>query len=370
MQNPPAEPMELRGFFFALCLSILVLPARMFSQSDSTDLTRPRLRGYPYVFYSPETRLAFGGAFIVTFRTAPDSAIHPSSLALNAYYSVNRQYNISLAPEFFLNGNRQWYTATLEFGRFVDKFWGMGQDAPSTELIEFTKKIARILLRAQTAVFDRAKAGLILEADQTTIDDREASVRLESGGFTAPGGARSTGIGAGLTWDTRDRVYYPGHGGLYQVETTFFLEFLGSEHPFTRTTIDFRRYVTIGGPHIVAFQFYGAVVSGTPPFFKLPALGGENLMRGYYQGRYRDLLFVTAQAEYRVTLYRRLGMVVFAGAGDVGSALSSFTLRTLKPSVGLGLRFALEPEDRLNVRVDWGFGRDTDGLYFSLREAF
>jgi hypothetical protein len=93
-------------------------------------------------------------------------------------------------------------------------------------------------------------------------------------------------------------------------------------------------------------------------------------MRGYYQGRYRDRIFATAQAEYRLTLSRRLGVVTFAGVGDVGSTLASLTMRSLKVSAGLGLRFALNPDEHLNVRMDWGFGRGTDGLYFSIREAF
>jgi outer membrane protein assembly factor BamA len=349
---------------------LLTIPGRVFSQSDSTESARSSIDGYPYVFYSPETRLAFGAILIATFHAARDSTTRTSSIALNAFYSLNSQYNISLTPEIYFAGNRQWCTATLEFGRFTDRFWGVGQAAADNEAIEFTKQVAHILLRAQTALFGYARAGIILEADQTMIRDEEERARLEKEGSIAPGGARSTGIGASLTWDSRDHAFYPGNGGLYQFESALFPEFLGSEHAFTRTTLDLRRYVTLGGPHILAVQLYGSTVGGTPPFFKLSALGGESLMRGYYQGRYRDRIFATAQAEYRLTLSRRLGVVTFAGVGDVGSTLASLTMRTLKVSAGLGLRFALNPDERLNVRMDWGFGRGTDGLYFSIREAF
>jgi outer membrane protein assembly factor BamA len=370
MPNPLLESLTHGAACLALGLVVLTVPERTFPQSDSAGATRSSINGYPYVFYSPETRVAFGAILILTFHAVRDSTTQTSSLALNAFASLNSQYDVSLTPEIFFAGNRQWCTATLEFGRFTDRFWGIGQPAADHEAIDFTKQVAHVLLRAQTALFGHARVGIILEADQTSIHDAEESARLQKGGSIAPGGARSAGIGASLTWDSRDNAFYPGTGGLYQFESTLFPEFLGSEFAFTGTTLDLRRYITLGGPQIVAFQLYGSKVSGTPPFFKLSALGGESMMRGYYQGRYRDLIFATVQAEYRLTLSRLLGIVAFAGAGDVGSTPASFSVRTLKASAGLGLRFALNQDERLNVRVDWGFGRGTDGLYFSIREAF
>lgn len=370
MPNSLSKSFTCGAACFALGLILLTVPERVYPQSDSAGSTRPGINGYPYVFYSPETRLAFGAILILTFHAARDSITRTSSLALNTFYSLNSQYDVSLTPEIYFAGNRQWCTATLEFGRFTDRFWGIGQPAADNEAVEFIKQVAHVLLRAQTTLFGDARTGITLESDQTSIRDAEESARLQKAGSIAPGGARSTGIGASLTWDSRDHAFYPGNGGLYQFEWTFFPEFLGSEYAFARTTIDLRRYITLGGPHIVAFQLYGSKVSGTPPFFKLSALGGESMMRGYYQGRYRDLIFATVQAEYRLTLSGFLGIVAFAGAGDVGSTLDSFTVRTLKVSAGLGLRFALNQDERLNVRVDWGFGRGTDGLYFGIREAF
>jgi outer membrane protein assembly factor BamA len=343
-------------------------PAVVCAQADSIAPAGPRFSGFPYVYYTPETRTAFGATAVVTFRTAPDPTTRPSSLTLTGFYSVNKQFNIALSPEFFLSGNRQWVTATVEYGRFTDKYWGVGPAASDAALVDFTRRTAHFLLRAQTTLFDQAKVGVILEIDQTKISDGEEL--LPDGPFPGASGARSTGIGGGLTWDSRDNVFYPGRGGLYQVESTFFPGFLGSEYAFTRTTIDLRRYLSLGGDHILAFQLFGTATGGTPPLFKLPGLGGENLMRGYYLGRYRDRLAAAAQAEYRVVLYRRLGLAAFTGIGDVAPEISSFTLHTFKFSAGLGLRFTLDPAEHLNVRVDYGAGRETDGLYFSLREAF
>ena len=37
---------------------------------------------------------------------------------------------------------------------------------------------------------------------------------------------------------------------------------------------------------------------------------------------------------------------------------------------GVGLRFALKDDDRLNIRIDRGWGRGTSGTYFTIGEAF
>jgi hypothetical protein len=94
-------------------------------------------------------------------------------------------------------------------------------------------------------------------------------------------------------------------------------------------------------------------------------------MRGYFMGRYRDRHYLTAQAEYRRMVWWRLGFAAFAGAGEVfGSEGSDFRLSNLQWSVGGGLRLLFNRAERVNLRVDFGVGKSTTGLYFQLEEAF
>ncbi len=46
-------------------------------------------------------------------------------------------------------------------------------------------------------------------------------------------------------------------------------------------------------------------------------MGGDIRMRGYYEGRYTDLDMMVAQVELRQRIWRRIGAVVWAGAGNV-----------------------------------------------------
>jgi hypothetical protein len=102
----------------------------------------------------------------------------------------------------------------------------------------------------------------------------------------------------------------------------------------------------------------------------LATFGGQNLLRGYYDGRYRDKHAATLQAEYRRRLTGRWGIVAFAGAGGVAPNLNSFQLRNTRPSGGLGVRYLISKSEGINLRLDFGFGKGSSGVYFTGGEAF
>jgi hypothetical protein len=76
------------------------------------------------------------------------------------------------------------------------------------------------------------------------------------------------------------------------------------------------------------------------------------------------------QAEYRFPLFWRLGMVAFAGAGDVFDKFNETSFSTLKYAVGTGFRLRMLPEEKLNSRLDIGYGREGFAIFVGLGEAF
>ena len=135
--------------------------------------------------------------------------------------------------------------------------------------------------------------------------------------------------------------------------------------------LDVRHYNVLSPDHVIAGNIYFNGVGGDPPFYYLPALGGQNRMRGYFEGRYRDRNYFMMQLEYRQYFWWKFGFVVFAGAGDVAPELMKFSLTKLKYSYGLGLRFLFNKDEKVNLRMDLGFGNDgNSGIYFGIEEAF
>ena len=126
----------------------------------------------------------------------------------------------------------------------------------------------------------------------------------------------------------------------------------------------------MGGEHILALNLYGGTTFGEAPFQELLLYGGPNKARGYFQGHYRDNALVLFQSEYRFQIWKRFGAVVFTSIGNVGARLEEVEISMAKWNAGLGLRYMIDADDRLNVRVDYALGRETSGLYITVGEAF
>jgi len=252
----------------------------------------------------------------------------------------------------------------------VDNFWGIGNNTQDGDSTGYSMTSNVISVEYRNEIKKGLLGGVVVKTAGHHMLDTQNNASLAGGTVAGSGGGRHFGIGPSLTWDTRDNIFAPLSGGYYHVDATYFIPFGRNDYSFNRYLLDIRHWYSPGTNHVVGIQLYGTSVFGYPPFYELSTLGGDSQMRGYYLGRYRDRHFFTAQTEYRVHLFWRIGAVGFFGVGDVSDTYKNFRLTQFKYSYGGGLRFALQPEDRLNIRVDFGWGRDASGVYFQLEEAF
>jgi outer membrane protein assembly factor BamA len=193
---------------------------------------------------------------------------------------------------------------------------------------------------------------------------------------TGSNGGNLFGLGTDLLWDTRDNIFFPNTGGYQYFKFMYHWGHDASgldEYKYTSFEIDVRHFHAFKPDMVLAGQFYIMTVSdsGFAPFYRVPAIGGKTYLRGYYTGRYRDNFFMMMQVEYRHRFSKRFGFVVFAGIGDVAPKLTEFSFTYLKYSLGAGLRFMFNEEERVNLRADVGFGRKGNiGIYLGIEEAF
>lgn len=342
-------------------------------EPDSLDVFRPTLSAYPFVFYTPETEFAFGGGGIFAFYAARDSVLNPSSITASGYYSTNGSYSLSLKSNFFFFKNRSSGVLNISFDNIIDRFYGIGNDTPEIDNAQYTLGYRGGNLEYQIppgiAITDRS--GIIIEVGNYQILDPEDNPYLKND-TTLIGreGGIVSGLGLVWVWDTRDQVFFPNHGGLTEARFIVYTQDLGSDFTFTWTQINARRYWSFSKNQVIAAQIYLETIGGAPPFFKLPAVGGANIMRGYFEGRYRDRDYFATQVEYRQYFWWRLGFVAWAGFGDVVRTLTALSINNLKPTYGIGLRFLFNEKENINLRCDIGFGKDNNGVYFSIEEAF
>ncbi|MGL4713211.1 MAG: BamA/TamA family outer membrane protein, partial [Shewanella sp.] len=180
--------------------------------------------------------------------------------------------------------------------------------------------------------------------------------------------SQTSGLSMSLAYDSRDFVPNPERGLLAEIKYEDYASRLGSDFDFSITSVNFRQYHRLGPAHILAFELYGEASHGDVPWFELPQLGSNSRMRGYYQGQYRDRYYFSSQIELRQALTARHGLVYWIGAGNIGPNWSSLFDEAWLPTVGVGYRLTFKP--RVNIRLDFGIGRDSSGVYFDINEAF
>ena len=119
---------------------------------------------------------------------------------------------------------------------------------------------------------------------------------------------------------------------------------------------------------MLAFDFHSQHNYGDVPWTMMAELGGSYRMRGYYQGRYRDRNLSEIQMELRQHIWHRHGVAAWVGAGNVYHDFKTFRWGHTLPNFGIGYRW--EFKKRVNVRLDYGFGKGQSGFLFQINEAF
>jgi outer membrane protein assembly factor BamA len=357
---------EVRIFFLYLIVLSSFIEADA-AEADSSAKKSMRLFAYPYAFYTPETKFAFGGGVILNF-FAGDEDINPSQSVLGGYYSTNHNFYSSLNTHIY---HKSFYLHPWIYAaKVVDKFYGIGNNSVDIKDDAFynAKKVGvRVSFEKYVKKFI---FGLVFDWSYWSIYDKLTNPYLINDRISGSDGGYTSGFGLLFGLDTRDYVFLPTDGSYHEFKIIHFNEYFGGDFVFTKYQADLRGYHTFFNRVITGWQFYGEGVTGDTPFYYLPALGGSEIMRGYYEGRYRDNFYLAAQAEAGL-LFRifkkmnRFGAVIFVSCGEVAHEIYDFNMPSVKVSYGVGFGYMLDEEDRTVLRAEFGFGKGTSGIYFA-----
>jgi len=338
---------------------------------NSKDAFKARLIAIPFIYYSPETKLAFGGGGILNFRAGRNKEQTRAS-TIWAFGTLNlaKQFQVVVKPEIYFERNRFFLSGNLRYERTPQNFFGIGNDMPSTAEESYTPRIVNFQVGVKKKFLGHLFAGVQYDFEQMTMEKVEPGGMLEDGEIPGSRGGLFSGFGVSLDWDTRDAVLYPRKGVFFQITADTYGAMTGSDFAFTSLKLDCREYFLVAPDQVLALQAYVRSTAGEVPFHKLAFLGGESLMRGYYKGRFRDKDILAVQAEYRVMVTKRIGVVGFAGLADVFPAFAEFKLKTIKYSLGTGFRYIVNKREGTTLRLDMAWGKRSFGLYFTAQEAF
>ncbi|MCB2376270.1 outer membrane protein assembly factor [Hymenobacter sp. BT635] len=347
--------------------------------ADTARFRRVALIPLPLVYYTPETRLAYGAAITATLRfrrDATDTLARPSQLTVGAAYTQNRQLLLYLPFQLFYDHNRYYAYGEAGYYRYTYFFFGVGRQEVARELygVNFPRVRLNVFRRLlQLPGRGKLYAGLRYQYEDYRVTTTEPGGLLAAGSVAGSQGSRLTGGGLGLFYDARDKVLFPRRGWVADVTVLPGQRAVGAGQRttrFSRYAADVASYHALTPRAVLALNYAASFTAGTAPFNALSLLGGTRRLRGYYEGRYRDQNAALLQAELRFDVYRRLGAVAFGGVGTLGDDQTLLRLRQPKAAYGAGLRFVLNRRDHLNLRVDYGLGRQSGGLYLTVGEAF
>lgn len=340
--------------------------------SDSFDAKKGIDWGVmPGPFYTPELGLGIGTAVVGMYRPDPnDTVSQNSTLTLSGYFSSTGAFGVTLQNysffaeddwRFFLNG---------ALSNTPTYFWGQGFTAGDndSQKQQYTAQVLdlRPTLYRRLAPNVYFGVGWTLNAQHAgEIDDNDPPNIQQ----TADGASiLSSGGSVELSWDDRDFVPNPRRGQYASVRYTRFTPQTGSDTRFDQYQLHYSRYHSLDDNNVLAWELDGAFTQGDVPWSMMPLLGSNQRMRGYYEGRYRDKNVVSGQLEYRRKLDWRHGVVAWLGAGTMGPSFHALDDGRWLPSAGIGYRFEFKP--RVNVRLDYGIGKGSNGFYFQVGEAF
>jgi len=325
----------------------------------------------PIVYYTPETRFAYGAAGSYIFRLSKDRPNdRPSSLSPIAVYTQEKQFYAQMKSLVYLKNERYQIELNLKLQDYPDKFFGIGNDNTLEDKESYTSRSVSAMFTILRKVKEGLHLGVQYHYARWNISEFKPGGLLENQDI--PGNREGTiaGLGFMLNLDTRDNIFAPTRGEWIEFGARFYNEILGSDFNYSNFKLNIRKYVPVFSSHIVAAQLILQEQGGTVPFTEMARIGGSYLMRGYYDGRFRDQKMAVLQLEYRVPLFWRLGVVAFAGVGNVAGTWGEMDLSGMKRSLGFGFRYLFDRKEKIYVRMDFGFGHDENGFYLSIFEAF
>lgn len=334
--------------------------------------------------YSPELEFLVSAGGLYTFKTdKKDPILERSSLPFSIGYSSNGSLQITAILTLYGRQDKNRSIGEFWLKNMPDNYWGVGYDngrnverSDSTTAYDrdWWKIYYKLVHRFGKHIF----AGGIVDINKTVASNLNPIMLEDPDVLEFGTSIRNSGLGFAVQYDSRDLIVNAYKGVFLDISAIFYGNFLGGEHKYQAVQIDYRQYQNMGKDRrTLAWQIKGRATFNNAPWPELSQFGNPFDLRGYRWGRFRDESMVFGLVEYRHMFNRkkpnkkgsyqsRSGFTAWVGTGTLGMDFGDFS--NWLPNYGIGYR--LETQPRMNVRIDYGFGVDSNAIYVTFNEAF
>ncbi|NSL86617.1 polymerase [Chitinophaga solisilvae] len=358
---------------------------------DSLQLRKRSFFPLPVLGYSQEKGLEIGAATLYSFyadKKHPDMSTRNSSLNLVPAVTTERQFKVDLKANIWTSANTWHYKGNLRYHNFPIYFYGIGNETRHDD----RSLLNNIRYKAQAEVERRVGghfyAGVSLLYQNDSYSSKDDKGIYNTMPLEGKDGGHATFIGLTGIFDNRDNQNYTRSGWWLRLNAAYAPAFL-STVPLFKLEGQGTHFIALSPKSTLGFNgLFSSLQGSRLPFYWLPELGNDLMMRGYYTGRYRDQNYLAVQTEYRylidpkirihiwfVDVKPKFALAAFAGTGSVFNN-HNFALSGFKPSFGGGIRYFYDEGAKLTIRIDYAVGEQRagesrqKGLYLSLAEAF
>ncbi len=347
-----------------------------FLSDKTTNNRKTSILLLPAVGVAQETGLEFGVVSIISFYTNPkDTITRASTINTNATFTTKRQSNLYIKPDIWFSENKYHLSGTLRYKNFPFSFYGIGDNTLKANEDKITLYWTAAIADFEKLVTDRLYIGITSGFERYKYEDKEQGGIFETGQYVTSGNVFYAG--PSVIYDSRNTNTYTTSGSYFRLSYAFAPKISGS-NGFSGGIIkaDLRQFFPLQKKLSLGTNLnYQSVQGKDIPFYLYPQLGNDQIMRGYYTGRYRDQNLATLHAELRYHFITRLGVAAFGGAGT-SFKNGAFRWDRLKPNYGAGIRYFADPGRGITIRADYAFGEKRGGearqkgFYLSFAEAF
>jgi outer membrane protein assembly factor BamA len=334
----------------------------------------------PVLGYSQEAGLQLGVAGIFSFYTdikTPNNKA--STIFTNLIYSTKGQNRISFKSDIWTKRNAYHILGDVRIAHSLFDFYGLGNQTKLANADRILQKQVRFGIEVEKEFLEKFYLGAGTEFDSQNFEDIEPGGIFNKNAPNDRSGGKAIFFKLTQLYDTRNNSIYPDKGFFIRTRLSVAPDLFGGDNfKGNHIDVDFRAFKKITSQLILGFNVNFEKLNyakNVESFYFQPQLGGDQIMRGYYIGRFRAPNLIATQAELRYRIIPRLGLVGFAGTGMVYNN-NQFAVQNLKPNYGLGTRLFFDLEKALSLRLDYGFGekpageKRISGFYISLGEAF
>ncbi len=359
---------------------ILVIPFFLFAQTrrkkvfslDSLTSKNLRFLPVPVLSVSPEGGVTFGFFVDYFYNTDGKQAVktRASNSWLQATYSTKGQLIFEGFSSTYTPKEKYFVGFKGGFTNNYERFWGYTKDV--AENASFTD-ISFQRTYVNTKVLKNLKRSIFLGPTvyYSNFTKADTSNGLNAGVLQmATMDSKVAGVGLNFTVDKRDSQFSPTAGYFIDLGGQYVANLNESKKDYVTFNTDLRAYFTLHQSEF-AQQFYFAASNKEMPDLEKFKIGGGNILRGLFQGRYRDNAVWYTQSEYRYNINRHIKVAAFAGFGNTAPSLNQAFRQTVQATGGLGARLLVNKAKKVYLRLDVGFAtRGFVGYYLRVGDAF